>query len=222
MLIRVSSFGSVLAFCMCAGIANAATITAFSDRTAFEAAAGSLTTETFDGYTSDQSFNGTTFDVGDFTLSSDETAVRNIIDALPVDGNGESIDGTTYLSYYLRRTTATITFDTAITAIGFDQQYFGNGEDVSSISVLDGQFLDGLIGTSGSFFGLISDTPFTTVLFSSIINDGFSVDNLSYGGSTSTEPPSETPSEVPLPASLPMILGGLAAMGLMKRRATQK
>jgi len=192
--------------------AQAAVFTTFGDRTAFEAAILGATTETFDSYASDTSFNGVAVDVGDFVLNADPIGNRNLIDALPAVPNGTDIDGTTFLNYFLQNTSATITFDTAVTAVGFDISAFGNVGNVSSLSILDGIFDQTDIPGSGgvSFFGVTSDTAFTTLTFFSSINDGFSVDNLTYGEAAA----------VPVPAGLPLLLGGLGMLGWLRRRST--
>lgn len=188
--------------------AQSAAFSTFSDRSTFEAALSGFTTETFNSYTSDTSFNGVSVDVGDFVLNATATGTRNIIDALPVEGNGTAIDGTTFLSYFLDGTQATIVFDTAITAVGFDIFAFGNVGNVSSIAILDGLFDQNDISGAQQFWGVTSDTAFTTITFQSEINDGFSVDNITYGDVN----------EIPVPAGLPLMIGALAAFGWMRRR----
>lgn len=188
--------------------AHAAVFDLFSDRTTFESELTSLTTETFNGFAVDQSFNGFAVDVGDFSLNADAIGNRNLIDALPAVPNGGDIDGTTFLNYFLNGSSATIVFDAAITAVGFDIQNFGNVGNVSTLSVLDGVFDQTDIPGGTLFFGLVSDTAFTSLTFTSEINDGFALDNLTYG----------TTAPIPVPAGLPLILGGLGAIAMLRRK----
>jgi hypothetical protein len=160
---------------------NSAVLNVFDDRAIFNASLSDSTTETFNSFASDQSFNGVNVDVGDFTLSAENVSTRNLIDVLPYIGTVGDINGTPLLNYFLDNTSATIVFDTAITAIGFDISDFGNVGNVSSLTVLDVTFDQTNITGSSQFFGFTSDTAFTTLTFASTINDGFSIDDITYG-----------------------------------------
>jgi hypothetical protein len=71
----------------------------------------------------------------------------------------------------------------------------------------DGQYV--------GFFGFTSSQAFQEIVFTSAqqgsdrFDDDFIADNLIYSG---------TPAPVPVPAALPLLLGGMGALGLMRRR----
>lgn len=187
---RLQSIVVVSFLALASSYANSAILTVFDDRATFNAALSDSTTETFNSFASDQSFSGVNVDVGDFTLFAENTGVRNLIDALPAVGTATAINGTTFLNYFLNDSSATIIFDTAITAIGFDIFAFGNVGNVSSLTVLDRTFdQSDITNSSSQFFGFTSDTAFTTLTFASTINDGFTIDDITYGNVSSVSAP---------------------------------
>lgn len=71
---------------------------------------------------------------------------------------------------------------------------------------------DGQNNGQRTFYGLISDTPFTSVTFQALrLTDGFGVDDIRYGSLSE-------PAPIPVPASLPLALSALAAFGILRVR----
>lgn len=67
----------------------------------------------------------------------------------------------------------------------------------------------GPAASSSTFFGIISDVAFTTIGYNLSAGSGSLSDNLTYG--------SFVPA-VPLPASLPLLVAGIGALGVARRR----
>ena len=191
------------AFTVLAGVASAAT--QYSDRTAFEAATGSLTTETFNGFTSDVSLAATTYDVGDFSIA---TTLNNTLLHIDSDGvDSHSVNGSAFVrGVGLTNDMFTYIFDTAITAFGVD--LFGFNDDVERTRIVingDTYTMPVVNGKVNSFFGFTSDTAFTSVSFNTINAEDGGFDNVSYG-------------TVPVPAAGLMLLSGFGAFGAIARR----
>lgn len=163
---------------------------------------GPTKTDTFDGTTA----NSPVIDFGDFrsTISDpDEMTIHRKLNdrfLFQLEGEGEPVD-----------TFATIVFDNPIFGIGFDNL----GLDAIDISVDGGVTFFDIYTVSPSpdgFFGIISDTPFDTVLFDilgSPNGEGGLIDNLVYT--------TGTVSTVPLPSSGLLLLAGLFGGGLSRR-----
>ena len=193
------------AFSVLAGVASAAT--QYDDRTAFEAATASLTTETFDGFTSDVSLAATTYDVGDFSIT---TTLNNSLLKIDADGgDGHTVNGTAFVrGVGVANDMFTYIFDTAITAFGVDLFGFNDDEERTRIVIGGNTYtLPVVTGTQNSFFGFTSDTAFTSVSFNTIAAEDGGFDNISYGVSV-----------VPVPAAGLLLLSGLGAIGAVSRR----
>ena len=213
--------------------ASATTVTTFSDRAAFGAALASASTEDFEAVTGEPDFIHDPLVVGDLTLlitgaTTPHGKGYNAIDTrpfvLPVGGDEATFDAnapgdSTLVNVVLRADSAdlfSIAFPAPITAFGADLGDFNNGARRTEVAISGGGVdlpktvpSPSLSGREVIFFGLISGTPFTTVEFSAIAGpDVFSVDNVTYGDA----------SAVPLPAPAALLLGGLAALGVVRRR----
>ncbi|MEO0400275.1 MAG: VPLPA-CTERM sorting domain-containing protein [Pseudomonadota bacterium] len=206
------------AFAMTAPSAYAATVT-FTDRVAFEAAAGGVQTEDFSSQTvgllaentANGGFNGFTVTWSDVSGSNmgvgiDDPGFDNRLawgEDLFFNGSGQV------------GPTITLEFDAPILAIGFDW-FDDDTTDVYSLTVGGETFVNGPFDSNGSgdgFFGLVSDVGFSTLVFTSTAQGGFvrpfGVDNIAYA---------LEPNVVPLPAGLPLLLTGLAGLSFAGRR----
>lgn len=166
-----------------------ATITQYSDRTTFEAAAGAVTLEDFEGFAAQvDAFEGVSFDFGDFSAFNDVNIFSGGDIGVPPPGNFGSTNriwGATFLGGTIFR----LTFDDPIRAIGFDA---GELADQRSDNVIFDNTAGDIVVISDAvdqvrFWGFISDTPFTTFTISQVgfgagggDGDGFTVDNLTY------------------------------------------
>ncbi|MEC9434717.1 MAG: VPLPA-CTERM sorting domain-containing protein [Pseudomonadota bacterium] len=193
--------------------AASALVTTYVDETAFLAAAGSVTTETFDGFVSDASFYNTSLDVGDFVIAATTSSVPtnfNEIDASPY----EFVNlGSPYAKIGIDDgDTVTLTFDAPITAFG--ALFYGvNDDELRSQITVAGETVAHPV-TSGSvfaYFGLISDTPFSVLTFTGLSDGGeaMAFDDATY---------SAISAPVPVPAAAPLLAGALGGLGLLARR----
>lgn len=211
----------ILAALVLAAVATPAqaAITVFTDRTAFNAAAGALTLETFESFSSEIAFRTAPLTVGGLTFQGFGTGQqgRNIVDIPPPQFSEFSIGGTNQLSLINNATSRVqVSFASAITAFGGD--FGGYQDDIlrSRITVLGSDVVAPVTaGSTARFFGFISDTPFTSLVFQShqqaaTNGDGFGLDNIAYGGSATRG--------VPEPATWALMLLGFGAIGAAMRR----
>ena len=205
---------TLLLILMCfSSVANAAVITTFNDRMGFEAAAGTLATETFNSFTEQTPFHTTPLDVGDFSLSltgTPQTGERNSIDLQPPQFSEFDVDGTTLANVLIQTGTSFfITFDNPIFEFGADFGSIQDGQLRTNVYV-GNDVLTPLLNTN--FFGLISDTAFSVLEFRADfgVGDGFGLDNVSYGVSP-----------VPVPAAAWLFGSALLGFfGFSKRKKT--
>ena len=213
----------LLAICVTlAGVQQVgAVVQTFTDRSAWEAAVGAFTEETFDGFSTDQSFNnGASVDVGDFTLtgwaySFPPAESFDRIDVSPFSSLVGSLNGTTDLAVRVARFAPLapnqwfkITFDQPIFAWGADW-----GGTASSFRVEAGGRVIGF-GQDNGFFGFVDtmaaftamriDKPWTGIRGAATTT----MDNFVY-----SEP-------VPEPATVALCLLALGGLGLAMRRRT--
>ena len=179
--------------------ANSAIVT-FTDRSAFQAAAGTTATEDFNtapiGHFVDTSSFAGIFDDGldfdDFTLSSTGPNPGRISVGTYTAVSGPvpfNIDGTNFIvaSKYFSDT-LTFNFHTAITAFGFDQNNYFEPIPTGFFGLnMDSITLDGLsffVNNPSDFFGFTSDTPFNSIQFNefgvSLAEDDYGIDNIEY------------------------------------------
>lgn len=206
------SVAVVAAFVVSAVESRAGVIATYTSRSAFDAAVGTTTLETFNSFTVNTHvpFPGA-LDIGPFTITKNdffEGLVRVVPESsFNVDGT-PNLKTNTFLNHDL-----TLTFDTAITSFGAD--FAGFNESLAlRTNILAGSDTIAAPNTGGSnavrFFGFQSDTAFTTLTFKGVLSDGFGVDNVAFGSNAT----------VPEPTSLAIFGIGacVAGIGAGRRR----
>ena len=175
--------------------AQAITFTYYTDRSSFEAALGTLTTETF--------------------ASGAPTA-----SGLSITGSAVTYPGGLMRDRLDAETGAFTTFDFASAVIGFGGDFDlpgpgGTGSGIAA-SVFSGVWTDfpqQIPNTTVGFLGVIADEAFTQIVFREGTQGGaaetYTFDNLTFARTLAT---------VPLPAGLPLMVGALGAAGLLSRR----
>lgn len=184
----------VLGFSSIAVPASGSVVTTYTDRSSFEAALLSPSTETFNSFLSEAPFHTTRLDVGPFTLSMtgspSTSSPRNSIDLPPAQFTVFDIDGTNIANVLTALGDSLFfDFDSPTTAFGAD---FGNFNDgfLRTQIVVDGETLSPGGASGASFYGFLTDTPFSTVEFRAVDNDGFGIDNVTVESSAIPEPTS--------------------------------
>jgi hypothetical protein len=225
-----------------AGSAASALTTAYSSRDGFEAAAVDLVVDSFNDIGDDTNVANTTVNRLGYQFRI-ETVVGpgfNFFDALPATSVNAVPNGTTSLVVgLLENEVLRFVFNSAITAFGADFNGLNDRGQRSQFEAAGEVVLAPILaGQVPSFFGIISDTPFSEVIIRGLpLSDGFGMDNVTYaffdddngGGECPIEDPDcdngggdddddGGPAPVPVPASLPLIGLGLAALGLAGRR----
>lgn len=226
-LIIIKSFIVTLLFTV-ASTSYSAVVT-YTDRTTWAGAGTVSYTEDFEGYTSDVSFATSSVDVGPFSLSTIGTAVagRNLIDSTPwvIGGAPTSLFGNTLVEVFVNDThtafpvsSMEITFDTAVKGFFADFWAAGNTSPLTlTLSLLAGGTTDVYVPGAGigqESFGFWSTEAITSIIFSNTVNDGFSMDNIS-AGQTSSAP------AVPIPAAIWLFGSALIGFfGIVRRKVT--
>lgn len=184
--------------------ANAAVVI-FTDRMAWEAAAGSFSEENFNSYTNGVSYEFSPIDVGDFTVSVSGSTYGSSWHFIGPAFNANDVNGTGQLNIATGDLGGTnLAFDKLIT--GFGANWSGVSNDRTTSIIIGNEVID-LPNINGGFFGFISDVAFTSVDFvlTSGAADGFAIDNVVY-------------SPVPLPAAAWLFGSGLLGLVGMSRR----
>jgi len=199
--------------------ANAAVVDVFSDRVDFEIAAGSLVVETFDSTVADKSFVDRDVAFGGISLRADNVNTASI-DVPSFAPGAFNIDTTPYLRVFLQSKNDffRISFDAPVTMFGADFRNLndrGNGSRDTLFSVL-GQ--NTLLPTASrgetSFFGIISDTAFSEVLFTRGGRDAkFGLDNVQTGSDQVA-----SVADVPLQSAGLLLAFGLGGLAYANRR----
>lgn len=173
----------------------AAQTTQYTDRAAFLAAAGAVTTETFSSATP------TGFTVSTSASPSFANVASGILSV--------NIEGTT-----ANPGTLTFTFAAPTFAFGADFSSLNNGSPRTYVTVGGTTFNP--LPLEPAFLGFVSQTAFTTVTFlnprTNGSNDSFTVDNLAFSAAAPVA------AAVPEPASWAMMIGGFGMVGGAARR----
>jgi hypothetical protein len=214
--------GLAFIFGLSAVAAEAASLQFFTDRATFEAAAGNLKNENFNGVVGEPSFNGATLTVGDLTLRNDNDFGRGFIDQPPFlspsNPPAYDVDGTANANLLTAAQIAgqddffvDIGFAAPITAFGADFSAFNSDVQRSFFEVLGQTFNPPITqGSVVQFIGFVSDTAFTQLrITGSNFTDGFGMDNIAYGPVVTA---------VPLPPAALFLASALAALGMVRRR----
>ncbi|MEQ8317713.1 MAG: GC-type dockerin domain-anchored protein [Phycisphaerales bacterium] len=176
---------SAASVCVLSGVCHAQV---FTDRAAFEAAAGATTIETFE----DAPLVGTpgsgavvSIDFDFFRVDTSPTAAK-VVDQPLFGSENTTPGGAKYLYLDTDRgfvgSRTTFTLDEETTAFAFD--YTGMGERDNEFTVeIDGQtfLVDSGSGVRDGFWGYIGG-PVTTVVLETLTDSGYGVDQVAFGG----------------------------------------
>ena len=156
-----------------ARFAEAATLTIYNNRADWTAAVSNIVTESFDASPIGEIIDGTSLDTGLLTLrqsANGTTGDLNIADG----GAFGNINGTPFVDGFTGGdpgASVKIDFDGAmVNAFGADWVSPGSGARIK-LSILDAEASLLPLGTSAGFFGVVSDSPFTSM---EILRDGSS------------------------------------------------
>ena len=202
----------MLAASVCTAGASAAS---YTDRTSFNAAAGSLTIETFEssslvGNPGSGAVQSIAF--ADFSVSASPAAAK-LADADHFYGSFNTTPGGKNYLYLdtdvgFQGSTATFSFNALTHAIGFD--YTGVRERGTTFDVtVDGTtftLAPNVDDDSFGFWGYTSEAGFTSFTVATSLDSGYSLDQITYTAA------------IPEPQSYAMMLLGLGCIGLLVRR----
>lgn len=209
MILRMLLVLAILSFTLPAMAGSTASV----DRAAFASAVA-------DGTISSQDFEG----LAAGTILGTEPGVSYLASlGLPIvtnlyltttfpNGLGSTSEGN---EFFLPDETATLVFDSAITAFAIDINTFSETDGAYSATLDTGVVVTSLFEVfpgqiTGQFIGFVSDTPFTSVTIASLTGFSYTLDTLVYGDASSVV--------IPLPGALVLFLGVLPVLGLRRRR----
>ena len=190
-----------------------AQLTTYTDRSTFEAAAGTTITEDFASFTTEDAFHTTAVDAGDFTIFIDASKKSwNFIDIPSHQDSWANIDGTTSMNLFMTRGEKLVfTFDAPVSAFGADFRGMNDGRNRVDF-LINGDSVTPPItgGEVNSFFGITSTVEFTQVEIHADYgqNDSFGIDNVTYNSA----------SAVPEPGSIFMLSLACCGFGLLYYR----
>lgn len=210
-------------------VTASASIMTFDTLAEFEGAAGPTMVEDFDGVPGERNFTNRSVQIGDLTLftdlnSTDDLASFNRVligpgyndlDDFQRAASKNSIDRTSNFAHVGIRPgdVFTISFNQPMYSFGGSLKGLNDSIFRTRISVLGQNFVPAITdGPKLQFFGIVSETPFSSISFRGPERNGFGLDNLRY---SSLEPPS---ADIPVPASLPLLATGLLLVGAFRRK----
>lgn len=182
----------------------------FSSETLFLDAANPVVTEDFeDAPLSGSPSSGalSSIDFGGFEVSSSPNALK-VLDSNNFGAGNTTPGGSNYLLVdtdvgFVTGIT-TFTFDSLLSAFGF---WYSDAEGSGTISFGGQTFALSATGNGGSsFFGYVGNTFVDSFTIDFGDDSNFGIDDVSYA-------------PVPLPAGLPLLLAGLGALAIARRRA---
>lgn len=186
-----------------------AALVVYTSRTAWEAAVGgSFTLQDFSSFSVSSSYENQTLRVGDFTILASGTTFGSSWHNVGPVSNSNSVNGSSQINAATGDTGGTsLTFDNAILAIGGD---WAGISDSRTTSLTIGTDVVAIPNLNGSFWGVVSDTPFSVaqLTLTSGAPDGFSLDNLAYTQA----------GRLPEPGTLSIVAAALLGLGLVRRR----
>jgi hypothetical protein len=193
-----------------AAAADAAVLT-FSSQSAFAAAAPGLPTIDFEGIAPDVSF---VFIPGTLSLGGATFATNTPVSDgfLFVIGPDLYYVANSVLSFQQSSTgvdSLLITFASPVTAFGALFGQFSTQTLSVTLSTGDSTSVVAAALPDLAFFGLVSDTPFSSLVLTGPAIDVYNLDDVQFG---------RTPTPVPEPASIALAAFGLAAATLRRRR----
>ena len=209
--------------------AKAIIFSEYTNRTAWENAVTaeglSFTEEDFNSFTQDESFAGSSFNVGDFTLSASRasSAYDNQIDDLDSSNvsspPNRNIDGTNYIfGAKGSSNTFSVTFDSPIKAFGWEYNSLsGEGWDIEGNAISLPNESNG--GGAGSFFGVVNTDAdsFTTINLTGS-DTAFGLDNFVYSSDVAS---ASVPFEFS-PALGLLTVGGFFGVKYLRRKKAAK
>lgn len=187
-----------------AASAASAAFVQYDNRATFEAAGPAVTTNDLNSFVTDVNLSpSVVVDAGDFSITGPASGFASI----DAGGDGATpVDGTAYIQG-IGGAGSSIVFTFAGPIFAFGVDLFGVNNDAERTYVdIEGTLfsLPVVAGNVASFFGVRSDTAFTSVSFSLLLGEDAGLDNISFartgGGAVSA------------PATLTL---GLLALGLM-------
>ncbi|WP_425098877.1 hypothetical protein [Tropicibacter sp. S64] len=191
---------------LAASAAQSAT-TGYTSRPGFEAALGAYTIDTLGDLTSGP---GTSLSRTDYTLTGDFYRCVTVSDCGDNSAGSGGI-GFEYPGYLWQYTAHTFTFASAITGFGMD---FGNNSPYEMTLEIGDQIFSAIPSFSKSFFGILSDTPFTSLTVN-VQEFGLAFTRVLADNYTYSAIPA---SQVPLPATGLLLLGAAAALSGLRRK----
>lgn len=220
---KIFHFGAIPLAAIASGVLIGATpsqaaMTTYNTRGAFSAAAGKSTVQTFNQIVADTPYSAAPLNVADqFTVGGTGLGAfpgDNIIDVPPLSFAGADVDGTPQIAVLTDEfINLVITFTQPVRAFGADFAGFNNPSEQApfrtGIEIGGTTFLPALDGVT-QFWGVVSDTPFTTVSFISYDVDRFAIDNVVFATA-------ET-GAVPEPATWAIMIAGFGLAGATLRR----